>query len=339
MVKKGMKPDVFHAVGRGFRLFLARRNHKDRLFIKLFHDKKKLLELYNALNGTNYTNPDDLEITTIDDVVYLGMKNDCSFIIGEYVNLYEQQSTFCRNMPLRGLIYLAGIYQSYVAQHEFNLYGSRLIPLPTPRYVVFYNGTEERPEREVMRLSEAFAGTEPCLEFTAEVININKGKNPGLMKQCRTLEGYSVFIGKVRELQEEGFVLDEAVDEACKYCIENDYLKDFLLKHRNEVRKVLLTEYDAKKQRKLDMRDARAEGREEGRREGEEAGREAALRERDFERINWMMKKVAKGWSLEMMADALEVEPESLAAMYEAVKAAGPECGAKSVYERMRRQV
>ena len=316
MVKKGMKPVVFHAVGRGFRLFLARRNHKDRLFIKLFHDKRKLLELYNALNGTNYTNPDDLEITTIDDVVYLGMKNDCSFIIGDYVNLYEQQSTFCRNMPIRGLIYLSGIYQGYIARNEFNLYGSQMILLPTPRYVVFYNGTEERPEREVLRLSEAFAGEDACLEFTAEVININKGKNLELMKQCRTLEGYSVFIGKVREFQEAGASLDEAVDNACVYCIENDFIKDFLLKHRNEVRKVLLTEYDAKKQRKLDIRDAREEGRE-------------------LERINWVMKMIKKGWSLEMLADVLEVEPESLRAMYEAAKAAGPECSAKDVYARI----
>ena len=336
MVKKGTKPVVFHAVKRGFRLFFARRNHKDRLFIRLFHDKKTLLELYNALNGTNYTNPDDLEITTIDDVVYLGMKNDCSFIIGEYVNLYEQQSTFCRNMPIRGLIYLTGVYQGYIARNEFNLYGSQLIPLPTPKYIVFYNGTEERPEREVLRLSEAFAGEGACLEFTAEVININKGKNQELMKQCRTLEGYSVFVGKVREFQEEGYSLELALDAACEYCIENDYLKEFLLKHRNEVRRVLLTEYDAKKQRKMDIRDARAEGKAEGQKIGWEAGLEAGeQRGKELERIGWMMKKVRKGWSLEMAAEALEVEPESLREIYEAVKSTGPECGPREVYARI----
>ena len=46
-------------------------NYKDHLFIKLFHDKENLLELYNALNGTDYKNPEDLVITTIDDAVYM----------------------------------------------------------------------------------------------------------------------------------------------------------------------------------------------------------------------------------------------------------------------------
>ena len=331
MVKNVRKPVILRVARNGWKRFLARRNYKDRLFIRLFHDKKALLELYNALNGTHYTNPDDLEITTIDDVVYLGMKNDCSFIIGEYVNLYEQQSTFCKNMPIRGLIYLAGIYQGYIAQHEFNLYGTQMISLPTPRYIVFYNGTEDRPEREELHLSEAFAGKRPCLECTVEVININKGKNQELMRQCRTLEGYSVFIGKVREFQEAGAPLEDAVDNACIYCIDNDFLKDFLLKHRNEVRKVLLTEYDAKKQRKMDIRDARTQGREEGLEEGRNLEKKA----QQLDQIRWMTKKIQKGWSLEMAADALEADPERLRPLYEAVQAAGPEYDAAQIFLKL----
>jgi hypothetical protein len=257
-------------LGKGFSI---RRNYKDRLFIRLFHDRRALLELYNALNGTAHADPDDLIITTIGDAIYLGMKNDCSFIIGNYLNLYEHQSTFCPNMPIRGLFYIAEIYQAYIAVMDLNLYGTKQIKLPTPKYVVFYNGEEEHADVEYLKLSDAFTGKDSCLEFTATMYNINQGHNPKLMEQCDTLQGYSILVMKIRENQSRGMSLEEATDAACQYCIEHDILKKFLLKNRNEVKRVLLTEYNAKHQRKLDRRDAKAEGRAEGRIEGRLQGR------------------------------------------------------------------
>ena len=245
--------------------FRIRRNYKDRLFIRLFHDKTVLLQLYNALNGTDYKNPDELIITTIGDAIYLGMKNDCSFIIGNYLNLYEHQSTFCPNMPIRGLLYIAAIFQAYIAIMDSNLYGSKQIKLPTPRYVVFYNGEEKHDDVEYLRLSDAFEDEGSCLEFIATMYNINMGHNQELMRQCDTLQGYSILIMKIREYQGKGMSLDKAADTACQYCIEHDILREFLLKNRNEVKKVLLTEYNAKHQRKLDLRDAREEGKAEER--------------------------------------------------------------------------
>jgi predicted transposase YdaD len=233
----------------------------------LFHDRKVLLELYNALNSSAYSDADELIITTIGDAIYLGMKNDCSFIIGNYLNLYEHQSTFCPNMPIRGLIYIVDIYQAYIAVMDLNLYGTAQIKLPTPKYVVFYNGEEDHDDVEYLRLSEAFTGEGSCLEFTATMYNINQGHNKKLMEQCDTLQGYSFLVMKIREFQAQGMAIEEATDAACQYCIEHDILRNFLLKNRNEVRNVLLTEYNAKHQRKLDRRDARAEGRLEGREE------------------------------------------------------------------------
>lgn len=200
------------------------------------------------------------------------MKNDCSFIIGNYLNLYEQQSTFNPNMPIRGLIYLVHIYEAYINEHGLNLYGSRRVELPTPKYVVFYNGTEERPDVEELKISEAFRESDSCLEFTATIYNINQGHNPELMKQCKTLAGYSVLIEKVREYQAKGLTLADAIDTACVYCIEHDLLKEFLLKHRSEVTNVILTEYNPKKQRQMDIRDAREEGLALGRTEGHKTG-------------------------------------------------------------------
>lgn len=115
------------------------RKYKDRLFRFLFRDKRDLLELYNALNGTDYKDPDELEIVTMEDVIFLKMKNDLSFIIAGRLNLYEHQSTVNPNMPLRGLLYLAQQYEGLVSAGEKSMYGKRRIELPTPEYVVFYN--------------------------------------------------------------------------------------------------------------------------------------------------------------------------------------------------------
>ena len=70
----------------------VRRCFKDSLFRMVFQEKRELLSLYNAINGSRYEDPELLEITTIQDVLYMGLKNDCSFLIDEYLNLYETQS-------------------------------------------------------------------------------------------------------------------------------------------------------------------------------------------------------------------------------------------------------
>ena len=71
----------------------ANREHKDRLFKFIFGNpryKEWTLSLYNAINGTNYTNAADIRLTTVEDVVYMGMKNDVSFLMGDTMSFYEQ---------------------------------------------------------------------------------------------------------------------------------------------------------------------------------------------------------------------------------------------------------
>ncbi|SHJ47905.1 RpnC/YadD family protein [Hespellia stercorisuis] len=250
-----------------YRIFRINRKHKDRLFIKVFSDKNELLKLYNAVNHSCYTNAKDLIITTLEDAVYMGMKNDCSFLIGNYLNLYEHQSTFNPNMPLRGLLYFAGVLQGYLAVNQMDIYGENLIKIPTPKYVVFYNGTDTIADRVEMKLSDAFENPGGCMEFTAVMLNINLGHNKKIMEQCRLLEEYAIFIEQIRGFQNKGYDLEDAIDVASEYCIEHDVLKKFLLKNRNEVRQLILTEYDAKKHMAIVAKNALERGREEGRKE------------------------------------------------------------------------
>ena len=130
------------------------RDFKSRMFAMIFSDKKELLKLYNAVANRNYEDPELLEINTLENAFYMSMKNDLSFIIDSRLSLYEHQSTYNPNMPLRFLLYLSELYSGMVAGK--NIYGRTRIPLPLPRFIVFYNGTEERPDREVMRLSDSY---------------------------------------------------------------------------------------------------------------------------------------------------------------------------------------
>lgn len=152
--------------------------YKDRIFRMIFKEKREFLDLYNAMNGTHYTNPDELTVTTLDNAIYLGMKNDVSFLLQDTLSLYEHQSTDNPNMPLRNLLYVSDIYSQLTWTAD--LYGSRLVRIPEPRFIEFYNGTKELPERCERKLSDAYANPtdSPALELTTTVLNINPGKTP-----------------------------------------------------------------------------------------------------------------------------------------------------------------
>lgn len=240
------------------------RDHKDRLFRLIFGKEKykeNLLSLYNALNHSDYDNPEDLEITTIEDVIYIGMKNDVSFIIDYYLSLFEQQSSFNPNMPLRGLMYFSDLYHKYIVTGGYNLYGHKLIRIPTPQYIVFYNGSEQHEDVEKLRLSDAFTHPDDSKEFewTATMITLNTGQNEELLEKCQPLREYTIFVNRLREYTAK-MPLEDAVDRTVTECIEEGILAEFLKAHRAEVRKVCLVEFD----QEVYEKGIREEGIEEG---------------------------------------------------------------------------
>lgn len=259
------------------------RQYKDRLFRVVFRDRKDLLDLYNAVNGTDYQNADELLVTTLEDVIYLGMKNDISFMIGASMNLYEQQSTWNENMPLRGLIYFAGLYQAYIARNRFNLYGSRRILLPAPHYIVFYNGKDNMQDRTLLKLSDAFVpsgtGNGPCLECQATIFNINQGHNPDLLEKCRRLKEYTEFVAKVRNHLSFGKSIEEAIGQAIRECLEQEILVDVLTRCRTEVLEVLLTEYNEEETREYLRQEAIQDGLEQGLEQGLQQGLKQGLQQ------------------------------------------------------------
>ena len=294
-----------------FKKLHVNRKYKDRLFRFLFKEKKDLLDLYNAVNGSNYDEPEELEIVTMEDVIFLKMKNDLSFMVADRLNLYEHQSTYSPNMPLRGLIYLARQYEGIIAKSQENIYGSKLVKIPTPEFVIFYNGTWEQPDRMALYLSDAFTEGRGsgCLECTATMFNINRGHNQELMEKCRRLWEYSEFIAEVNDNLAKGYSLKRAITTAMSNCIERGVLADILLANKAEVMGMLLTEYDEKKHMKAIRKEGYEDGLEDGIQKGIEQGIEKGLEQKLEELI---LKKLAKGKSIDVIAEELEEELETV---------------------------
>ena len=252
--------------------------YKDRLFNFLFgseENKEWTLSLYNAVNGSHYTDSSMIKITTIREVMYLGMHNDVSFLISNEMNLYEQQSTYNPNMPVRLLQYAGNLYEKYFKENSLNKYGGRLLQLPIPKLVVFYNGKKEQPDEMILKLSDSFPeGSDADIEVKVRMLNVNVGRNRLLLDACKPLGEYSWLVDEIRRNNttndEDG--MSSAVDRAITDMPDSFVIKSFLELHRTEVKGMLLTEYNEAEAMELFREEGCAEGRAEGLAEGRAEG-------------------------------------------------------------------
>ena len=294
----------------------ANRQYKDTVFRMLFSEKENLLSLYNAVTGKAYQNADDLKIVTLENAIYMGMKNDLAFMLETNIYLYEHQSTLNPNIPLRDLIYIGIEYQQYV--DDKSLYSSRLQKIPAPKFMVFYNGTDAVDDRVELRLSNAYehlAG-EPDLELKALMLNVNEGHNKELMEQCQTLKEYAIYVARVRKYTSE-MNLNDAVARAIDECIKEGILVEFLRKNRSEVKMVSILEYDKeweeKKLRKAEYEAGRSEGIEIGKSEGIEIGKSKGIEiGRDKAMAEFVCNMIKYGFSIEKIAEVTGKNAEQI---------------------------
>lgn len=271
------------------------QTYKATIFAMLFEDKEHLLELYNAVSGKHYTNPEMLEINTLENAIYMAMRNDISFLIDARLSLYEHQSTYSPNLPLRFLLYISALYSSMTK--DANLYGTKAIELPPPRFVIFYNGKDEQPDRQILKLSDLYTINEECsLELEAVMLNVNSGHNKELMEMSHTLWEYAEYTARVREYTET-MELEEAVERAIEECIQEGILKEFLEKNRAEAKNMSIFEYDQERHIKQEREEAWEEGRKAGKRD-----------------MLWKLaeKKLRKGKTITEIAEELEESEETI---------------------------
>ncbi len=304
------------------------REYKDRLFNFIFgspENKKWTLSLYNAINGSNYTDENAIEINTIKEVLYLGMHNDTSFLLSDTVNVYEHQSTYNPNMPLRQLQYLGSLYEGYIAKNKLNKFGEELLELPVPKLVVFYNGLTEKADERTLYLSDSFKGenrNEADVEVRVKMLNINYGHNKELLEACRPLFEYSWLIDKIRQylkIMERENAVGRAIDEVP----EDFVLKTFLKSNKSEVFSMLLTEYNEEEVMEL----FRADGERKGIKKGT-----------DKHLIGLVCKKLKKGKDISAIADEVEEEVETITPIVEAAKKYAPDYDEDAIYEELHKE-
>ena len=302
------------------------REYKSDVISMMLQIPEYALDVYNAMNDSVYTDPDMIQIMRLENGISLSVRNDASFFIGNYLNLYEHQSTYSPNAPLRFLIYLTSLIKKMIGKRD--LYGRKRVQIATPHFAVFYNGTEKRPEKEVLKLSDAFINQAdtPEIELTVIIYNINPNNNMQLLAKSKVLSGYMIFVNRVRKNLEKQktFVqnetehddteymedLEAAINEAINYCIEHHIMETFFRKNRSEVTKSMVLDYTWERREEL----IRAEEYEDGKCEGLEIGRAEGERERDRFLIN---KWLQKGKAIAEIADDLGKSEEYVKSLIE----------------------
>jgi predicted transposase/invertase (TIGR01784 family) len=282
----------------------ANRQHKASVFAFLFSEPARLRELYNALAGTNYDESAHIVINTLSDVVFMNRINDLSFTINDkLVVLIEHQSTINPNMSIRLLFYIARIYEKLIDNKK--LYSRAKVTIPRPEFIVLYNGPDNHPDESTMKLSDHFENGENYanidLELQVRVYNINKGRNPKLEQQSKSLGDYAMLIAKIREYELSGLARGEALKQAVQWCIKQGYLQDFLKIHSSEVVNMLITEWN--------WDDAKEVWHEEGVAEGIEKGLAKGSREKQLE-IARKMKQA--GLDMEQIFAFTGLSPEEI---------------------------
>ena len=282
------------------------RQYKDNVFCLLYRDKNNLLDLYNGLNDTNYTNVDDLTVTTLKGGVYMKYKNDASFVFGQDLYMFEQQSSRNPNMPLRFLHYLSDVYRQMY--NNSDLHRSTTLKIPVPHFVTFYNGKQPLEAESILRLSDMYEKNIDCpeLELMVRVININTDNNAGnksrtfnsnindnsvsnsnihtysseFLSKCETLKDYMIFVNKVRvKTDVEKIDIRTAVTEAVDECIAENVLSEFFRNHRDEVITVSIYEYDEEGHLEIVKEEGRQLGIAEGKQLGLAQGRQIGFNE------------------------------------------------------------
>ena len=299
------------------------RNFKSSVFSLMMQDKVKALNVYNVLGNSHFDNPEDVEIITTDGGISLSVRNDASFIIGTDMNFYEHQSTYNPNMPMRSLIYCTDAIDRRIKEKNENLYGHKQIKIPTPRFVVFYNGREKRPAVERMYLSSAYMGEKknPDLELACTVYNLNAPENKELLEKSEVLYGYTFFVNRVNANKENGMELEQAIDEAIDTCTRENILKDFFGTYKNEVRRIMALDFTFERQIELTRMEYYQDGEKDGQLQN---------------MISLTVRKLRKGKSVEQIADELEADMETIAPICQAAEEFAPEYDEKKIFEKVK---
>ena len=294
------------------------QKYRDGIFRDYFSNKKRLLDLCNALTGEHGDNPNEIIINTLDGVFFGNLKNDLSCVYkNNFMILIEHQSTPNENMPLRMLFYVAELFKQYIEPFKEKIYRLNQIELPTPQFYLFYNGRKAEPEKRQMKLSTAFKNFSG-LELIVNFYNLNEGNNEKFIQQCESLNHYCIFVNRMEKNKKSGMDLESAFKEAFNYCKNHDVMAEYLESRKKELVSMYGFEYDDEVAKRVQREEAMemgfAEGRAIGMAKGRAEGMAAGAEKNKFEMVkNLLLAKTplkyivaATGWSEEKILQLAE---------------------------------
>ena len=272
------------------------KKYKDSVFRSVFNNEARLLELYNAIFGTNHQDKSIIEINTLRDALFAARKNDISFTVNKkMIILIEHQSTIDKSMPLRILSYVVRVYEKII---NINILKEDFGKIDRPMFIVLYNGKDPFPKEKFLRLSDLFKEIDESdkndytnlifLDALVLMLNINQGCNPDLERRSGTLSGYAAFVAKVREYEKK-YPLEEAIKSAVEYCVKKGILIDYFKQNSSEEVSMNFIKYDEK----LAIKVAREEAMEKGIEKGQSYILELVAQGLTYEEIKKKIKKVS----------------------------------------------
>ena len=300
--------DVFSQQKGSFQ-HAERRNYKDSVFVDLFYTDEtageNLLSLYNALYDDTLTDIHALKGVRLENVLYMPFANDIAFTVeSKKIILGEHQSTLNRNMPLRCLLYVAREYEQLVPVRK--RFRTKAAQIPTPSFIIFYNGKAEQEKETLLRLSDAYqeksdTGTY-ALELEVRMININRKAGHPILEKCPILKEYSTFVEHVRAYGNN----EQKLTEAVKEYIRKGILSEYLERKSREVINMLIGEYDYE----MDMQEKQEEVREEMQEEIAKAKAEKAVAKAEAEQAKAEAEQ-AKAETEQAKAEAEQAKTEA----------------------------
>lgn len=309
----------------------SNRELKSSVFTTYFSDPENAAQLYSALEGIP-AKPEDIEYTTLEGVLFLARKNDLAFTVKYRVLVIsEHQSTVNNNMPLRDIIYYGRTMERIL--EAVDIYRSKVIPIPTPEFFVFYNGSQSYPLQKILKLSDSYIEktNTPMLELLVKVININLPAGHAILERCKPLYEYSWFIQKVKEHMLEESYRDTAITLAIQDCIKTGIFADFVQKHGSEAVNMLFTQFNLEDAKKIWYEEAFEDGEERGLITGRSQGGNIKL-------IDMVCQKLRKRKTLKTIAEELEEPLENVERICAAVEKCGLEADAIEIYEQMQNE-
>ena len=245
--------------------YMTNRKIRDTVFCHFMSNESHLLSLCNALNDTGYDESSDITINTLEGSFFSNIKNDISFLLNNLmVVLIEHQTTINPNMPLRFLSYVDELYKRYTSTSHKKIYGDDLLKIPAPEFYVFYDGNDTSFEQQTLKLSNAFETQSDKLELTVHAYNLADGMNDELKRKCLPIGEYSIFSNAYKHFRQQKMEIDHAVDEAIKYCLENNVMVDYLKNNQKEVIDMFGFEWNEKEEREALLEIGEERGRLEG---------------------------------------------------------------------------